>query len=99
MIFKYLAKALLPITILDLKFFGISILFGILGFIVIGIATAIIMICGILKPETIANNPVYLTAFCTLYVYISVIISLGYYYGVAHIFYNRIEKQNNTQSA
>ncbi len=98
LIFKYLAKTLLPITILDLKFFGISILFGILGFIVIGIATAIIMICGILKPETIANNPVYLTAFCTLYVYISIILSLGYYYGVGHIYYNKIEKQNNTQT-
>lgn len=96
--FKYLGKAFLPITILDLKFLGLSILFGIVGTIVIGIATFLIALCGILQTNEIANNPVYLTSFCTLYIYISIILSLGYYYGVGHIYYNKIEKQNDTQN-
>lgn len=99
LVFKYLAKTFLPIIVLDLKFFGSSILFGILGLLIIFLITFVMSIGGFANIPDIVQNPAYLTFFCTLYVYISVIISLGYYYAVAHIFYNRIEKQNNTQSA
>ncbi len=94
LMFKYLPKILTPTIILDLKYFGL-----IIGTSIIGIIAIIIFTIGFYLLTAIAgfkidlsNNIIFLAAFTTIYMYICTVLALAYYYAIAHIYYENIEK-------
>ena len=94
LLFTYLPKVLGPTVILDLKYFGFAIALGIVGFITLVIFAVIFYLGAAIAGLEIdlANNVVFLAAFTTIYMYICTVLGLAYYYAIAHIYYENIEK-------
>ena len=94
--FTYLPKIFVPAVILDLKFLGLAILSGIAGIILIVIAAIIYgIIAGFagMSLQNLEQHSVFLILVSTVYIYVSTILSLGYYYAVVHVFFENVEKQ------
>ena len=95
LMFTYLPKIFAPAVILDLKLIGLVILLGIAGITLILISSIIYgIIAGIagMSFQNLEQHSIFLTLVCSVYIYVSAILSLGFYYAVAHVFYENVEK-------
>ena len=94
LLFTYLPKVLGPTVILDLKYLGFSIAVGFVGIIALVVFAVIFYLGAAIAGLEIdlANNVVFLAAFTTIYMYICTVLGLAYYYAIAHIYYENIEK-------
>lgn len=103
LLFSYLPKIALPATVLYLKFLGVMILYCIASVIIaFGIIFTIGIFAGLtgMDPLTIKDFVVGLpvtTLIGTIIIYLSIIISLGFYYAAAVIYHKKIDALKNPE--
>lgn len=89
LLFTYLPKIFVPAIILSLKYFGISILYGIGVVLSIVVVVAIGTVGTIMGFKLTSTVPVILIS--TAMMYVTTILGLAYYYAASKIYYDKIE--------